>query len=120
MLSWSCGNLPVTVLLSSCGDRICVSVQVELINFLRAVHHKGPQLIDSDRNRVSASRSELHKNHPAKTVVFCRGGNKNEACAYKTIDLYAAVVTMLVYESKTHRSLWARLDRRAKSRQPAS
>src|SRR5207245_6415608 len=31
------------------------------------------QRIDSDRNRVGASRSELHKNHPAKTVVFCRG-----------------------------------------------
>ena len=30
-------------------------------------------------------RSELHKNHPARTGVFCRGGNKNEACAYKTI-----------------------------------
>jgi hypothetical protein len=31
----------------------------------------------------------LHKNHPAKTMVFCRGGNKNVASAYKTIDLYA-------------------------------
>ena len=30
MLSWSSGDLPVTVLLGSCGDRICVSVEVEL------------------------------------------------------------------------------------------
>jgi hypothetical protein len=29
----------------------------------------------------------LHKNHPAKTVVFCRGGNKNGAYPYKTIVL---------------------------------
>ena len=59
---------------------------------------------------------ELHKNHPAKTVVFCRGGNENVERAYKTIDLYAQMITLRVYESKTHRSLWARLNRRAESR----
>jgi hypothetical protein len=30
VLSWSCGDLLVTVLLGSCGDPIFVSVQVEL------------------------------------------------------------------------------------------
>jgi hypothetical protein len=30
------------------------------------------------------------------------------------------MITVLVYESKTHRSLWARLNGRAESRQPAS
>ena len=76
----------MTVLLSSCGDRICVSVQVELNKSPPSRSSQGTQLIDSEGNSVSASRSELHKNHPAKTVVFCRGGNKNKACAYKTID----------------------------------
>src|SRR5437870_1260954 len=87
MLSWSSGDLLVTVLLCSCGDRIFVSVQVELNQSSPSRSSQGTQLIDSDRNRISASRSGLHKNHPAKIVVFCRGGNKNEACAYKSIVL---------------------------------
>jgi len=37
------------------------------------------------------SRSGLHKNHPAKIVVFCRGENKDGVYAYKTIDLYASM-----------------------------
>jgi hypothetical protein len=39
------------------------------------------------RKRFPVSRSGLHKNHPPKIIVFCRGENKNGACAYKTIDL---------------------------------
>jgi DNA invertase Pin-like site-specific DNA recombinase len=33
----------------------------------------------------------LHKNHPAKIVIACRGQSKNVASAYKTIDLYASI-----------------------------
>lgn len=36
-------------------------------------------------------RAGLHKNHPTKILIFCRGGNENEVFAYKTIDLYAFV-----------------------------
>jgi hypothetical protein len=39
------------------------------------------------RKRFPVSRSGLHKNHPPKIIVFCRGENKNGACAYKTIVL---------------------------------
>jgi hypothetical protein len=44
----------------------------------------------ASEKRFSVPRSGLHKNHPAKIMVFCRGGNKNGGYAYKTIDLYAA------------------------------
>jgi len=51
-----------------------------------------------------------------KSWFFVEEEMKNEACAYKTIDLYAQLITVGVYESKTHRSLRARLNRRAESR----
>ena len=34
-------------------------------------------------------RAGLHKNHPTKILIFCRGGNENGAYAYQTIDLHA-------------------------------
>src|SRR5437016_1151741 len=99
MLSWSCGNLPVTVLLSSCGDRICVSVQVELINFLRAVRHTGPQLIGSDRNTVSASRSGLRARRPCGPSPDWKSG-ASDVLAYRDEGRQPTFVLELVLEGQ--------------------
>ena len=44
-------------------------------------------------------RSGLHKNHPAKTMVFCRGENKIVECAYKTtvLDAVSQWLPILVF-----------------------
>src|SRR5262249_12990316 len=67
---------------------------------------------------LERAKGGLHKNHPHKGVICCRGGNRTCVIAYKTIDLYTSLAQAMSYEPQTHHSLCARLDGRAESRQP--
>jgi hypothetical protein len=62
----------------------------------------------------------LHKNSPVQFASLLPGGTEISFSAYKTIDLYATVTYRRRNESKSHRSLRARLYCRAESRESAS
>ena len=57
---------------------------------------------------VARRLSAVHKNHPAKTVFFCRGRDKMKRVHIKLLIYVQYEINFAFDERKTSRNLWAR------------